>query len=779
MSEVRRNLIWGLALALLFCASIVYSLSQRVEDVRETPIAIEQPGWHYYPLALLETAGPPPPVYVLWLRPGDMLAFLKYPELQILTLTYGADVELLDGTLEVVGTECTYSTSTGADISDNSRLGFVQNTRCNPLRGVPTGDLKLVVRLAERHRIGVGALVPIAPEADQGPDSIRVIGAPGGGQGMFPVLRGSYVEHLPPTYTRRIDLLAYMWRIQPASWIWQIVGLACVLWLMGAAIIPFRRLMVDHGRWGLALRASFGAGCSAAALGVIYAVIVPPFQGPDEPSHVLGYAQLMNRPDITDDARRWSQLIHFDRLQFHQEERFRPSDMTEPSRTPWEQPPTDNVLSRSSGNRLWLGLGPRLRHLSPSHTLLALRFFNVLVFAGALAIGIAILVWLTDVPFPQFAAFTFLFVPALPFFATIVSNYAWLTSAYVLFSIGVLAIVLGGRRGHYAGLVLGVATALILSLSRSAFPMLAMLAVILGGRILIGEHGVLAPGVVARRALIFWGGLSVGLAMASLLMDPLYKAYLASMAVSYSAEVGQAYAWWTRHLPLVFGLGTAAAMAAEVGLAQLRRLIAQRAQPILPAFTRMAGAAAVLSVSGVMITSLFVSFPTLRNVDSKSPPEVAEYLKETVLAALGMFRLQRPDFMTSTSFWVGFGWLDTIPPDWLTVTLTTLTALALMALLVWFALHHSIRGLAWLATIGVGWLLTLTLYAITVLTYSPPLHGRYLIGLYLSVLPVCWSVLMLEHSRDWRPAVVQWSLFFGVSMAVHAYSLSFILRRYF
>src|SRR5688572_24321666 len=112
----RLHILWSLLICLAFAASTVFSLAKQVEDVREIPMTTEVIGWHFYPQALLETAGPAPPVYVLWLRPDSLADFLKYPEFRPLFHTGGADADLIDATLEVAGTSCTYTTDAGAEL---------------------------------------------------------------------------------------------------------------------------------------------------------------------------------------------------------------------------------------------------------------------------------------------------------------------------------------------------------------------------------------------------------------------------------------------------------------------------------------------------------------------------------------------------------------------------------------------------------------------------------------------------------------------------------------
>ena len=169
MNRVTRSVLRALIAPLIVAAAVLPALSSSVEDIREIPTASPQTGWHHYPAALLETAGPPPPVYVLSLRLNSPAALLTYPEIRLEFHTYGGRASLLDGTLEVAGTDCTYATRPGARLSDRRLLAFVRKATCDPRQSTPSGDVKLVVRLAARQRIGIAALVPVAPEQDAGP----------------------------------------------------------------------------------------------------------------------------------------------------------------------------------------------------------------------------------------------------------------------------------------------------------------------------------------------------------------------------------------------------------------------------------------------------------------------------------------------------------------------------------------------------------------------------------------------------------------------------------
>ncbi len=115
-----------------------------------------------------------------------------------------------------------------------------------------------------------------------------------------------------------------------------------------------------------------------------------------------------------------------------------------------------------------------------------------------------------------------------------------------------------------------------------------------------------------------------------------------------------------------------------------------------------------------------------------------------VLATMAtMFRLSEPNFLLSTSFWVGFGWLDTSPKPWFEAVLTALVACALVLLLRHVAQRAEARRLLWLVLLAAGGAIALVFYTLTT-QVAKPLHGRYLIGWYLCLLAVIGSVLTLD-----------------------------------
>jgi len=159
----------------------------------------------------------------------------------------------------------------------------------------------------------------------------------------------------------------------------------------------------------------------------------------------------------------------------------------------------------------------------------------------------------------------------------------------------------------------------------------------------------------------------------------------------------------------------------------------------------------------------------------------------TLLTSL---RLRNPDIMTYVSFWGGFGWIDTIPPNWFLLVFSLLTAVGLVVLLLDIVVTRDARRLVWLLALGTGWIASAAAYAYVCYQVPVNVHGRYLIGWWLTFAAVAWSPISFGR-EDWQnhgvqdPAATPTSygarifLVLAFCGLVHAYCLCFILNRYF
>jgi hypothetical protein len=185
------------------------------------------------------------------------------------------------------------------------------------------------------------------------------------------------------------------------------------------------------------------------------------------------------------------------------------------------------------------------------------------------------------------------------------------------------------------------------------------------------------------------------------------------------------------------------------------------------------------------VASLLVPFPQLP-LEPKHPMTAPERVVAVVGTMATLFRLADPNFLLSSTFWVGFGWLDSMPGPPFQALLVLLVGLALCALLLRIAWRGERRRLLWLLVLAGGSVASLVLYALSTQEVPMALQGRYLIGWYLAFLAVVGTALALDYrsppragadpvpSGTWRAAVL-----LAVAGSIHAYCLSFMLRRYF
>jgi hypothetical protein len=215
---------------------------------------------------------------------------------------------------------------------------------------------------------------------------------------------------------------------------------------------------------------------------------------------------------------------------------------------------------------------------------------------------------------------------------------------------------------------------------------------------------------------------------------------------------------------------------------------------LLRIIARVAGLAAVAMVVASMIGTFSQDLPHATVLR----PAVSDYVADVVRTVGTTFRFRDPDPYLSMSFWVGFGWLDTMPAPAFVVALTTAVGLALAALLWKLGMERDARRLLLLAVYAVACCVSLMLYAASVHSLNRVLVGRYLIGLYLVMLVISWSGLLLfvssaglkssataissPESRRRTSLLSETPLAAGLLTlcgVVHSYCLSFIVMRYF
>ena len=695
-------------------------------------------------------------------------------EIRLLVATHGTSPSLDAGELAISGTECTYRTVRGARFPNNEYVTFRRGRGCAPLHGTPTGELRLTLRFSTAGRAALWTYTP-SPGAAISHDAILIADPVLPQSYARPIVRGVLVDTYPANSARRVDLLAYVWQVSGSSrWIWiALAGSATLVW---CAALCFQRGAADVNDRPRpdAARAAAGAFCAAAGLSVMYAVLVPPFQAADEPNHFITFATVIGRPALANEATAWAELSHFERIQFHPDERFGPADRDRRGIT-WNDGVAQDTIRGAGILWLWRAVSVVVGTLPIAHLLLALRLINTLLFASTVACYVLLVAWITGTRHPELWVVPLFLVPTLPFFASYVSNYSLLVDAYIVLAAGAIVLSCGRPRASIAGPLIAGSWIVAALVSRSAVPLAPMIAALLLARLVMGaqQRPVLS-------AAVFWSG--VGLAIA---------AGLKLAAVTYAQAIGTVADRLLRSSiaslisaavqdPWLAVLPAAAAVGAEVMIAALLRRAGPRRVDGCRTLVRLAAGGAAAAMVLLLAASFVIDVPRLYPVDPLSPPPPLVYAKAATRAGLTMFRFGRPDLLMSVTFWGGFGWLDTLLPDAAVAALAGATGVAFAALFFWTARVRSIRTMILVCCVVLGYAAALAAYAVSVSRTTPAdLHGRYLIGLYLLVVTLAWTALPRAVDAAWinrRIAVTAGGM---ACLGIHAYSLAMILQRYF
>lgn len=696
--------------------------------------------------------------------------------------TYDTDPELVAGEIRIEGSPCVFRSTPGHRIPNNRELTFERQPGCgSPRAGGPPGrlDLELVFRGPGR----VGILTALVPARAYNPLWPTFASLDVAGRATVPVLQGHVVERRQGPPRRRIDLLAYMWRgSESTGWIWGVVVIA-VLLVCGGGWALAGGVSADS-RWPVAAGASVLAAL-ATGLALLYAVLVPPLHGPDEPDHLLAFADAVNRPAVRLDTETLSSRGHFDRI-FQASERFRMGDIGHPYPVAWD-PRTvfaHDVAARSVTTWVWWKiLAPLTPQSDAGGVLLAIRVANGLLF-GVLAGAAAALLYVSarDVTtrHPRVVVLAMLLVPTLPFFATHMSEFAVLASLYLVVAAIVASLFLDGERAWSLGLPLGLATSLVLASGRSALPFGAAFVAVFIGRALVGSshHGTSAG--ASRR---FWAGLALGLVAFPLLSTPAFREGLWPLDSSLVPDGMREPLAFLRRSPWLLVLLAPAGFACDRAMAWLRARGEFPRGPatfVLRACCAIGAAAVVVS----LVLSSFVQFPSLVDLGQTRPASVVAYVGNVLSVAATGFRLWNHDRLFSVAFWGGFGWLDTRPPEWYITAVVLGHAAAGVALLLYLARRGGWQRVTWLGMNLAGWIASLALYALSLYFLGRNVHGRYLIGIYLCAIAVAWCSACLASPRvgalpPWLRAVGRDGWIAVLAAGLHAYALRVILLRYF
>jgi hypothetical protein len=693
----------------------------------------------------------------------DAAALARHQRILLMVATYRTIPRLLRAELSFAGIACAYHAADDTEIADNYLVAFEREAACSPSSGHPTGAATLEFHLRNRARIALVAFISSSPP----PRHALVLASPGMADArLSPILQGDTVDVDGGNRAARLELLAYQWDPALAAR-WLDAAIAACGVLVGCAVM----LAWPAPRLGAGRQAA-AAFIAAFALSASYAVLCPPFQVADEPSHFRALANYIGRPALGEQAEQWARRDMFEEIRFHPLRTFSALDRGAVGR-PWSEisiPERDLYGPVRAG---WLLVASLVRSMELPRVFLTVRLFHATVFAVAAGLFVLFARSFTGCAASVSAVLPLFLVPTLPQFGMHVSNYAPLVAAYALLGAGVVIASWDGPRSWAAGPIMGLGLGAAIGMSRSALPVVPLVACILAARAVLGDRA-------ARRqtAWAFWAGFVLLLAgMLMFIRTPYageidtYEGVVAPSATTFTLKL-------LRHPLLLLPFG-AAGLISEVLLTRARGAFTRRPSPLVVRWIAFGAAAGVFVL---FAASLAVPYPVLPLYTAAQRPSAAAYVREVVLACATFLRFGRPDWLSSVTFFAGFGWLDMVPPVYFVSLLAGTSGVMLVLLLVWVGRTSATRALTWLGFAAAGFLASAAAYGLSIIAAVPSdLHGRYLIGLYLCALVVCWTGAgrWVDSPPSGRYAPLAAAAALACCIAVNVYSLRLILFRYF
>lgn len=522
----------------------------------------------------------------------------------------------------------------------------------------------------------------------------------------------------------------------------------------------------------------FAAWGAATSFLLAWALLNPPFQGPDEPDHMLTAVTSAGVPaDVRtrrhEELARWAREAHFARLLAKPDEAFNPNDFTRPAATAWP----DYVQEVDARFRSWLQYlsGRAVRplvvneQLPISWAMLALRLASATVVAS-LTLGILAFALRSRGGIRRFATSATLimfFCAPWALFITHVSNHGFMAGTN--FALAFLILIVALRGGSMplkagAGAFAGLLQAMSLSggvASLAALGLVPLFSFVHRSAI-EDEAAARSKKKRAGASAVFLFSWFAALSLSMIWIDPAYLDTLFSplkMAPSFAPIPTSLLA-----VSCFFVIGLTSFL---LSLIPSRSWGGASTTPASRVITRASAWALLLGLFA--IPPLFGLLP-LANAEVPVPPAPWDYARQAAVRFLFSLGSLRPDFYLAESFWSRFAWLETTLP-WGLVWLLKSSPLFVPA-------AHAIGK----SEVGSGefvpWLLVLVscagmvaILAIGSLSLRANIHGRYLLLPYTILLLSCCFAL-----RRWRPlsAVIA-----GCVTLLQMVSLATVLARFF
>lgn len=570
-------------------------------------------------------------------------------------------------------------------------------------------------------------------------------------------LIGYWVTDMAPSGISRLDSLEYIWDGVPVK----------ASLISAGLLLLFSAYFLAKG----SRHFQFFACLIFFCISIIYGVVTPPFQAPDEPDHFLKFAEIKNSQQLVSSALALARRGHLESIKSNPEVFFSKEYQEKPSTSYWDAniAATGDLAVRSPvASKVWPLLAGLINTTSAAQTLIILRLLNILV------LTLGFLVFIRSIPshLQALGLGLVLTIPTLPFFGMHWSNHNF-----------IIAVALAGSGLFLRGLV-G---------SRLRLKEFFIWGLLSGLAFISGVTGI-----------VLWLFFSVVVALFLMTSYKASFALLAASIFSLSADLVifscATESYWGRplqilnqildlsgimgkwfQLPVLLILGQTIFMLVTALGAFLRGRV-KSWHRIVSLLSTQKFAMVCL---GIWIYWLFRTalMPTsfLPNIEYTNHGLTSlQYGLKTIKVFAKTVGFGVSDWYLSQTFWGGFGWLETMPPQWFIRLMRLWPTIGITMILVLGVRGFSRRSLQWLLALSAPLIMYVFLLAASSMRLPANLHGRYMIGFYLMFLGVTWLGFIDLHRLVGARSKRKMEIFISsLAILTHFYCWHHLLGRYF
>lgn len=706
-------------------------------------------------------------------------------ELALLFGTYNTEPKIIDARIIISDSNCTF-TSHQKRLIDNELASFTSENLCSINSDKdPFFTLKLTLQGTKNLAVWMRK-ESVGPFNESNLNLYFVQD-----HQRFNAIGSITNDEKPIQSQMRINKLAYLWGFDSHILIFKLIfELLLILWSIALYFILSNALkLATYSPAAMILGFYI---LLVGSTGVI-SILVPPLQAPDEVDHVLGYLLITGQNTRIPELEQMARSGHFERIKFHSEQIFKTSDMKHPYPVAWGSHVEQiNPVTRSSVTPwLWHHYFQLLpKSMGISKTILSLRFFNSAIWCLGFLFALLFSVIFTRGFFNEnFREISyFIFIPILPFFAMHVSDYS-LSLTLVVTSILLLMQLPQVKNYSLLGAVTGLFIQLNLFSNRANIASLLVFIPLVWHALFCRIDWNSSLGAKYRRLLgmgaKFWFFAALFALMPTISPHETHiNNFSNELSPMFQIIPSMRFFFTMDHYRY---LGVFIVFAAWFGYAILSGIgflfeFSVRAH-IRAKFEQLAMICFKIILLFILIFpafSLFIShLPHALNIEVSSRSTFREYFISLIKVIVTSIRLHDFDFYLQSSFWGGFGWLDSIPSQNFLALQNFILIIVLWKFIQYWKRNSPLYGIG----ISFQWILSASILLGALVFFNlnriNNIHGRYLVPIYLfslgfmlirrSVPKIHEQEWLTYDNKDWKFLAYPYFYCFVYSLLINRY----------